>query len=322
MSFAAQVKEEIIQAAPAADCCRHAMAYGLLLFARQFNAGGVSLMTEHAPVAEQYYDSIVKLCGVTPQKKVSPAGKFTVSVKRSDLKQVLSVFSVSGSESFTRINRANLLNESGSENGMDCCNHAFFKGAFLSCGTISDPNKSYHLEFVVPYRMLSFDLMKLLDDCGIKAKHMTRRGVNVIYIKDSESIEDLLNLMGATMSAFEIMNIKIYKNFRNVSNRRTNFDEANTSRLAKAACTQLDAIRAIRERHMLSQLPDELQMIAKAREENPDASLNELGALFSPPLSRSAVNHRLQKIVALSQKEQSNEHGGTEFGAEESNPNI
>ena len=314
MSFAAKVKEEIIGSSPTAECCRHAMAYGMLLFGRQFNASGVSLMTEHAPVAEQYYDSIVELCGVQPQKKVSPAGKFTVSVNRSDLKHVLSKFSVSGSESFTRINRANLPNEAGLENDMNCCYHSFFKGAFLSCGTISNPNKSYHLEFVVPYRMLSLDLKKLLDDCGIKAKHMTRRGVNVIYIKDSENIEDLLNLMGATMSAFEIMNIKIYKNFRNVSNRRTNFDEANTSRLAKAACTQLDAIRVLRDRHMLPELPDELQMIAKAREENPDASLSELGAMFTPPLSRSAVNHRLQKIVSLSQKEQPNEHGGTDLG--------
>ena len=314
MSFAAKVKEEIIHAAPTSDCCLHAMAYGMLLFGRQFNAGGVSLMTEHAPVAEQYFDFIRGQCGVTPLKKVSPAGKFTVSVEKSDLKKVLSVFSVSGSESFTRINRANLLNESASENGMDCCNHAFFKGAFLSCGTVSDPNKSYHLEFVVPYRMLSFDLMKMLDECGVKAKHMTRRGVNVIYIKDSESIEDLLNLMGATLSAFEIMNIKIYKNFRTVSNRRTNFDEANTSRLAKAACTQLDAIRTLREHHLFSELPQELQTIAKAREENPDASLSELGAMFSPALSRSAVNHRLQRIVAVSQKELSNEPGGTELG--------
>lgn len=318
MSFAAKVKEEIIRSVPEAECCRHAMAYGMLLFGRQFNAGGVSIMTEHAPVAEQYFACINELCGVSPQKKVSPAGKFTVSVGRNDLKKVLSVFSVSGSESFTRINRANLLNESAAENGMDCCNHAFFKGAFLSCGTISDPNKSYHLEFVVPYRTLSFDLMKMLDECGIKAKHMTRRGVNVIYIKDSESIEDLLNLMGATMSAFEIMNIKIYKNFRNVSNRRTNFDEANTSRLAKAACTQLDAIRVLRERHMLAELPEELQTVAKAREENPDASLSELGAMFTPAMSRSAVNHRLQRIVSLSQQEQSNEHGGSDLGTDDS----
>ena len=312
MSFAAQVKDEIIENTPMSECCRHAMTYGMLLFGRQFNASGISLMTEHASVAKAYLSAIEALCGVTPQKKVSPAGKITVQVQPDGLQRVLSCFSVSGNESFTRINRSNLPNESAAENGMDCCNHAFFKGAFLSCGTISDPNKSYHLEFVVPYRMLSFDLLKMLDECGIKAKHMTRRGVNVIYIKDSESIEDLLNLMGATMSALEIMNIKIYKSFRNVSNRRTNFDEANTSRLAKAACTQLDAIRVLRETHRFSSLPEELQSIAKAREDNPDASLSELGAMFSPVLSRSAVNHRLQRLVTLSQKGRTEEHGGNQ----------
>ena len=314
MSFSAKVKEEIVQNLPTADCCLHAMAYGMLLFGRKFNSDGVSLMTEHAPVADQYRNFLVDLCSVEPQKKISPAGKFTVSVDAKDIKAVLTAFSVSGNESFSRINRANLLNESAAENGMDCCSYAFFKGAFLSCGTISDPNKSYHLEFVVPYRTLSFDLLKMLSECGIKAKHMLRRGVNVIYVKDSESIEDLLNYMGATMCAFEIMNIKIYKNFRNVSNRRTNFDEANTSRLAKAACTQLDAIRTLRESHQFAALPQELRTMADAREQNPDASLSELGALFSPPLSRSAVNHRLQKLVALSRVEGNHQPGGTEHG--------
>ena len=310
MSFSHSVKEEIARSLPAESCCRHAMAYGMLLFAREFSSRGISIMTDHACVARLYAQLIEESCGAKAQTKVSEAGKYTVSVAPCDVERVLSAFSVSGNEAVTRINRGNLLNESGAEEGMNCCHNAFFKGAFLACGTVSDPQKSYHLEFVVPYRTLSFDLLKLLTDADIKAKHMVRRYVNVIYIKDSECIEDLLHLMGASLSAFEITNIKIYKNFRNVSNRRTNFDEANASRLAKAACEQLDAIRALRRNRLLDDLPQELRQIADVREEHPDASLSELGALFSPPLSRSAVNHRLQKLLALSQKE----HGGTDLG--------
>ena len=300
MSFSHSVKEEIAQNLPQSPCCLHAMAYGMLLFAREFSTQGVSIMTDHACVAKMYETLLETETKVQPQTKVSDAGKYTVSVAQKQIPQVLSAFSVSGNEALLRVNRANLLNESGGEEGLNCCNNAFIKGAFLSCGTVSDPNKSYHLEFVVPYRTLSFDLLKLLTEAGIKAKHMVRRYVNVIYVKDSESIEDLLHLMGASLSAFEIAHIKIYKNFRNVSNRRANFDDANTTRVAAAACEQIYAIRALRESGKFVLLDPELQQVAAAREENPDASLAELGALFSPPMTRSAVNHRLKKLVALS----------------------
>lgn len=300
MSFSHSVKEEIAANLPQSPCCLHAMAYGMLLFSREFSPQGISIMTDHDCVAKTYEALLDQQAHVQAQTKISDAGKYTVSVPVGEISQVLSVFSVSGNEALLRVNRANLLNESSDEEGLNCCHNAFLKGAFLACGTVSDPNKSYHLEFVVPYRTLSFDLLKLLTESGIKAKHMVRRYVNVIYIKDSESIEDLLHLMGASMSAFEIAHIKIYKNFRNVSNRRTNFDDANTTRVAAAACEQIYAIRALHESGKYALLEPELQQVANAREENPDASLSELGALFSPPMTRSAVNHRLKKLVALS----------------------
>ncbi len=303
MSFSHSVKEEIAASLPQAVCCRHAMAYGMLLFAREFSSRGISIMTDHDCVARLYAQMIEECSGARAVTKVSEAGKYTVTVPEEDVSRVLSAFSVSGNEAVTRINRGNLPNESGEEEGMNCCHNAFFKGAVLACGTISDPQKSYHLEFVVPYRTLSFDLLKLLTDAGIKAKHMVRRYVNVIYVKDSDCIEELLHLMGASLSAFEITNIKIYKNFRNVSNRRTNFDEANTSRVAAAACEQIFAIRSLRDSGRFSLLSPELQQIARYREENPDASLSELGAMFSPALTRSAVNHRLKKLVAFSKAE-------------------
>ena len=308
MSFSHRTKEEIAAHIPECACCVHAMTYGMLLFSREFSARGVSIMTDHDCVAVLYAELLRRTCGVEAEIKVSDAGKHTVSVARQDIPRVLSVFSVTGNEAVIRINRSNLRNESPGEEGMNCCHNAFFKGAFLACGTVSDPQKSYHLEFVVPYRTLSYDLLKLLTESGVKAKHMVRRYVHVIYIKDSECIEDLLHLMGASLSAFEITNIKIFKNFRNVSNRRTNFDEANTSRVAAAACAQLYAIRSLRESGAFTLLDPELQMIAEAREENPDASLAELAAMVSPPMTRSAMNHRLKKLVACSknqpQKEQ------------------
>lgn len=304
MSFSLSVKDELSKIEDMQPCCRHAMAYGMLLFGREFRRDAISIMTEHEPVAKKYASLLKSETGINADYSVSKAGKYTVSVKaEEDIEKVLTCFSTSGTESFSRINRGNLLNESGNDNELlNCCDAAFLRGAFLSCGTLSDPNKGYHLEFVVPFRTLSFDLMKLLSEYDLNAKHMVRRYTNVIYIKESESIEDLLNIMGAHNSAFEIMNIKIYKDFRNVSNRRANFDSANIARTAMAAYAQIEEIQKLIDSGKLFELDDELQKFAKARVDNPDASLREFGEMFSPPLSRSAVSHRIKRLLAYARQ--------------------
>lgn len=305
MSFSSAVKEELAKIQDMPSCCTHAMAYGILLFGRAFNSRSISIMTEHKCVAQKYVELIEKTTGLNIDIHVSEAGKYSIVIEDSDdIFKILNQFYVSGNESIARINRGNLLNENddGTSEIMNCCNSSFLRGAFLSCGTISDPNKSYHLEFVVPFKTLSMDLLKLLTEYDIKAKHMTRRGVNVIYVKDSESIEDLLNIMGATMSAFEIMNIKIYKDIRNTSNRQTNFSFANITRTVSAACEQVDIIKKMLADGTFEYLSSDVQEIANLRLENPEASLRELGEMCDPVISRSAVNHKLKKIYACSKK--------------------
>ncbi|MCM1544416.1 MAG: DNA-binding protein WhiA [Ruminococcus sp.] len=322
MSFSSQVKQELGKIEDTSACCGHALAYGMLLFGRAFNLGSISIMTEHECVALKYADVVEKSSGVVPHYTVSDAGKYTVSVDDSaSIKQVLSTFSVSGNEAFARINRGNLLNECSNDETevFNCCNGAFLRGAFLSCGTISDPNKSYRLEFVVPFRTLSLDLLKMLTDYGLKAKHVVRRGANVIYVKDSESIEDLLNIMGAKLAAFEIMNIKIYKDIRNTSNRITNFNCANISRTVSASFDQIEKIEKMMENGTFDALSDDLKAFAKLRYDNPDSSLRELGEMFDPPLSRSAVNYRLKRIFAFydkceREKSNQNEQGSSDGG--------
>ena len=301
MSFSSQIKDEIMKNVELPECCTHAFAYGMLLFGRSFNLSDISLLTDNGAVAEKYVDIIRNASDVTGNLTVSKAGKYTVEFKEeNDRRKVLSSFSSSGKEIVQRVDRGNLSNDSGGETGeMGCCDISFLKGAFLSCGTASDPNKSYHMEFVVPYKMLSLDLMKMLNDYGIKAKHMVRRYVNVIYIKDSESIEDLLALLGAHNAALEVINIKIYKDIRNITNRRINFENANLTKTAEAAFEQMKAIETIKEKGIYPTLTDDLKQIANIRYENPDASLRDIGVMCDPPLSRSAINHRLKKLIAL-----------------------
>ncbi len=301
MSFSSTIKDELIKNSDMPSCCKHAMAYGMLLFARSFNINDISLLTDNEAVAKKYAEMIDEVCDVKASFNVSEAGKFTVSVESpEDRKKILSVFSSSGKDRVLRIDRGNLQNDVFiEENKFNCCDASFIKGAFLSSATASDPNKSYHLEFVVPFKTLSMDLMKLLNDYDINAKHMVRRYINVIYIKDSSSIEELLTAIGAHGSVLEIINIKILKDIRNITNRRSNFENANLSRTAFAAFDQIQAIEKIKEKGIYPTLPDDLKHIANIRYENPDASLREIGEMCSPALSRSAVNHRIKKLIAL-----------------------
>ncbi|MGN1195583.1 MAG: DNA-binding protein WhiA [Acutalibacteraceae bacterium] len=305
MSFSSNVKQELAKIEDMPPCCAHAMTYGLLLFGRSFNYSGISIMTEHKCVAEKYREMISNETSVLPDFKISKAGKYTVSITdRDSMNKVFNCFSLSGNEAVMRINRGNLLNESSGDPSEEwnCCNGAFLRGAFLSCGTICDPNKGYHLEFVVPFRTLSLDLMKMLTEYDLKAKYMTRRGVNVIYLKDSESIEDLLNIMGAKNSAFEIMDIKIFKDVRNSANRKSNFSVANISRTVKASYDQVEAFQKLIDDGAFDKLDDEMKHFIRLRIENPDASLRELGEMYTPPLSRSAVNYKIKKIMAFYDK--------------------
>ena len=302
MSFSSNIKDELIKIDNMPDCCVHAMAYGMLLFGRSFNSGGISLMTDHQGVAEKYISDVNESCSVMGECTVSDAGKYTLDFPSDeDRLKLLSAFSSSGKERVLRIDRGNLSNDTVIEGeSLNCCDGAFLRGAFLSCGTASDPSKSYHIEFVVPFKTLSMDLLKILTDYGLKAKHMVRRYVNVIYIKDSESIEDLLTIMGATNSAMEIMNIKIYKDVRNLTNRRTNFENANYDRTVDAAYEQLSAITYLEEQDIFPTLEPDLREIAEIRLANPEASLRQIGELCSVKMSRTAVNYRLKRLVSLS----------------------
>ena len=266
-------------------------------------------MTDNPVVADMYTKLTFDATGVEASRFVSEAGKTTVSVENSaDRKKILDCFSNSGNEKVMRIDRGNLRNESESEfeydmqDSINCCNAAFLRGAFLSCGTCSDPNKSYHIEFIAPYRTVSLDLLKILTDYGLNAKHMLRRGINVIYIKDSTSIEELLTLMGAQMAAIEIMNIKIYKDVRNLTNRRNNFENANLTRTVYASYDQVESIQKLKDDGVFPTLTEDLKMIAQLRLDNPDSSLREIGDMCDPPLSRSAVNYRLKRLMDIASK--------------------
>ena len=235
------------------------------------------------------------VCGVNPEFTKSDAGKYKVEVvDEIDRVKVLETFGYEKKLGGLRLNWANFSDE--------CCKTAFLSGAFLACGTVNDPNKRYHLEFVVPYLNLSRDLKLFINDydqLSVEPKSVTRNSNYVIYIKDSESIEEVLTVVGAFNSSLEIMGVKMYIDVRNNVNRKLNFENANFDKTLDAATKQIDAIKHIKNTVGLSYLTDDLREIAELRYENPEMSLRELGSNLSVPISRSGVNHRLSKICSI-----------------------
>ena len=295
MSFTAEVKSELSKLEIPSEYCKRSFAYGFLLYGKSFTSRSVSCATDYAEVMDVFERTVRETAEVEVSVSRLKSGKYKLRVPTAeDRKRLIEYFDHSVDSVSLRINRGVLED--------DDCYGAFLRGAFLSCGSIADPNKGYHMEFVVPYRNLSLDLMKIMTDYGLKAKHIIRKYAHVVYLKDSESIEDLLTLMGAVNSSLELMGIKIQKDVRNKINRQMNFESANMSRSIEAGLAQVEAIEIIEKKQGLDSLSDELKEVAILRKENPDMSLKQLGENLSVPISRSGVNHRLMKIMEIADK--------------------
>lgn len=181
----------------------------------------------------------------------------------------------------------------------ECCRRSFMRGIFLSCGSVSDPQKNYNLELVTPTSVLCQQLKELLNKEGFPFKTVMRKSKCVLYLKNSEAISDFLMYMGAYQSQMELINIKIEKEIRNDFNRAANSETANLEKTINAAVAQIQAIETIQKTIGLENLPEELKEIALLRLKYKDLSLSELGARLKKPLSKSGVNHRLKKLMKL-----------------------
>ena len=183
-----------------------------------------------------------------------------------------------------------------------CCARAFLRGAFLCIGSMSDPEKSYHLEFVCSVKEQAEQLRDILREFQIDAQCIRRKKYEVVYLKEGSGIVDLLNVMGAHVSLMNLENLRIVKEMRNFVNRRVNCETANISKTVTAASKQIEDIILIRDRYGFGNLPDNLRQMAEVRLEYPDAALKELGGYLDPPVGKSGVNHRLRKLSEIADR--------------------
>ncbi len=294
ISFSNDVRREIRSSINDKDK-KFACLYGMLLFSRIVNEEHICFQSESkisADLFEELFNSVFK--GVP-----SPARTETMRKNGS----ALYAFDINGTDNAKRVLYKYRIVPEHRKIDTDLIVHnshgVFTAGIFLACGSVNDPSKGYHLEFTVPEKGLAGELLMLLESIGVNAKAVLRRGQYVVYVKESESIEDTLTFIGAQQCTLELMNIKIYKDVRNKANRITNCDNANINKVVNAALKQIEDIKLIESTLGLDYLPAELRQVAQLRLENNGMSLRDMGEALVPPISRSGVNHRLKRIEKM-----------------------
>lgn len=296
MAFSADVKGELCRAPVSRRCCAMAEAYGILLFCGAFHPRQARIVTECGALKERLPALFRKAFKVSFDQTPEPGeGKGTFLIESpAKLGAIFDAFDLDRDGSVAlHINLAPLEEEH--------CRGAFLRGAFLAGGSVTDPMKGYHLELATSHYHVGRELPALLREAGFEPKETERKGNYVVYFKHSDHIEDFLTYLGAPVAAMGVMAAKIERDLRGSVNRQVNCDSANLDKTVAAAREQLAAIERLRESGRLDSLPDKLQEAARLRIENPELNLGQLGALCDPAVSKSALNHRMRKLLELAE---------------------
>lgn len=299
LSFSGSAKAEICKVSVQKNCCAAAQCFGILLFCNSFGSDCIRIITESREFAQLIPKLFRKAFSLSFDSVPEPdqPGKLVFSISDQDkILRIMSAYGFNPSDTLSlHVNLAVVEN--------DCCKSAFLRGAFLAGGSVTDPEKGYHIELATTHTSVARETYALMEEIlGFYPKSAKRGGGQILYLKQSDLISDLLTFLGAPVAAMGIMEARLEKELSNKVNRRCNCDDANTSKVVEAAQEQLSAIRILREKGKLEHLANKLQQAAKAREENPAASLTELAALMEPPITKPAMNQRLKKLVAASKE--------------------
>ncbi len=307
VSFSRQVKDELERQVPAAVHCQLAE---LLAMAQNFgrridtaDGPAFQIQTENLTVARKSYILTRKVFHVKMQVTVrrnrsgrrvglyflqAPAGKPSLSM----------LFRLGWNETdgtWEKAVREKLL-------ARNCCQRAYLRGMFLSTGSMADPRKSYHLEMVLPEENEAKELIRRMEKFSVEARMIPRKHMFVVYLKEGAQIVDLLNVMGAHVALMDLENVRILKDVRNQVNRKVNCETANLQKTVDAAARAKEDILLIQQKMGLEKLSEGLFEIATLRLQEPDASLQELGAMLDPPIGKSGVNHRLRKLGEIADR--------------------
>lgn len=308
MTFSSRCKDEISRFNLDKKCCVVAELAALIrttgyISIKGYNKFEVEFAMENAVVIRRIFKMIKYLYNINSEITVKKTNRlkknnsYYIKVNEDVALQLLIDTKISKNSEFNILKLNYGIPKSLVEDS--CCKRAYIRGAFLGCGSISDPEKSYHAEFINNKQKHCRDLEVLINDFDLGVKSIKRKELYINYIKDSEKIVDLLNVMSAYNSLLSVENTRALKETRNNVNRVVNCETANLSKIIDTSVRQKNSINLLRKHNIIDKLSDGLRDLAYLRLENEDASLKELGEMLSPPLGKSGVNHRLKKIEKI-----------------------
>lgn len=291
MSFSGDVKEELVKLDSSARHCQIAELAAIMVYSNAVRYSGdneayIEIQSDTLYLENKSAELISKILGVNKTEA------FMLNKDKIKVQKLLETIKYA---------KGDLLVNPILVKSM-CCKRVFLRGVFLSIGSMSNPEKGYHLEFVCEANVQAEQLLDTLAVFGIEAKVVQRKKYQVVYIKESEGIVELLNVIGAHVSLMKLENLRILKDMRNSINRRVNCEAANITKTVNAATKQIEDIQYIKEHYGFDNLSDNLREIAQLRLDYPDATLKELGQYLVPTVGKSGVNHRLRKLCELAEE--------------------
>lgn len=308
MSFSSEVKEELEKHLRSTKHCQIAEMAAIIHYCGHLVRGKegelqLQILTENFSVVRKCFTILNKTFNIETseqEKECFQNGKTTGFVIILDKEQdILNIF-----KAIKLIDKKGVLHDlKGMASPLilkkSCCQRGFLRGAFLCIGSMSNPQKSYHLEMVCNNISQAQQLQQLQQGFGLDAKIISRKKYFVVYLKESSNIVDFLNICEAHVSLMELENLRIVKEMRNSINRRVNCETANIAKTVNAATKQIEDIKFIRDGMGFAKLSKNLKQMAEVRLEYPEATLKELGQYLNPPVGKSGVNHRLRKLSEI-----------------------
>ncbi|MPW26357.1 DNA-binding protein WhiA [Alkalibaculum sp. M08DMB] len=308
MSFSSETKSEICALSYDDNCCMLAELSSLFHMCGTISFEGnnkvsFNIRTENAAIARRGFKILKANYKVNAKVSVSKNRQFinrnvyTVKVPSQEetLHILLELHILKNNDGFITLD----YDIPKKFTSRSCCKRAAIRGAFLGGGSISNPDKAYHLEFTCHNKEYAEQLLKLINSYNLTAKCIQRKNNYIVYLKEGEQIVTLLNIIGAHKTLLNIENIRIMKEMRNNVNRIVNCETANLTKTVDAAYRQIESIEYIKEHMGLEKLPQKLKEVAELRLNYEDASLKELGELLEPPVGKSGINHRFKKIEEI-----------------------
>lgn len=309
LTFSGKVKEELSNHWKDSKHCQIAEMAAILSMCGKVSINSreqysVKVRTENISVARKYFTLLRKTFNIKTETLVSNnrnTGKVTYSIivnKHEDAKMILIASGLINDDGEIREEFSDQINPILYRS---CCKRSFLRGAFLASGSMSHPEKSYHIEFVCATQERARQICNLINSFRLDAKVILRKKSHVVYLKEGAQIVDLLNIMEAPVALMEMENVRILKEISNSVNRQVNCETANINKTVFAAVKQVEDIQYIQQEIGLNELPENLREIAELRVAHPNTSLKELGNLLAEPIGKSGVNHRLRKLGEIAE---------------------